>query len=222
MFHGRKGISAVSRLALLDSLFKDYQQVCLGTVQTTLNVGTVFVTLYPNFNLPLSDPFLHETLKIQAQIIGAPMVEGTSATTIHYPVVHRVENYALDLCIPYSDSADALLVKVDSNKVPHISYITKQLANDELLKLKLLPESWINSYKTLHEQAHPVTVHTAEPTFTRKMDKTVEVRFNKSASITHNSALFMTEINIIKFLAPLPLYLRLEPEPMPIHIFIKE
>lgn len=54
-FHGRKGFEAVAQLALLDTQVKEYQQACLGIVQTTLNVGIVFVTLYPNFNIPLTN-----------------------------------------------------------------------------------------------------------------------------------------------------------------------
>ena len=64
-FHGRKGLSAISRISLLDSRFLEYQHAVIGTVQTTLNAGTVFVTLFPNLNMPLKDPHLCDALKVQ-------------------------------------------------------------------------------------------------------------------------------------------------------------
>ncbi|KAK9287575.1 hypothetical protein L1049_015996 [Liquidambar formosana] len=62
-FHGRKGLPAVSRIALLDSRFTEYQHAVIGTVQTTLNASTVFITLSPNFNMPLKDHHLCDALK---------------------------------------------------------------------------------------------------------------------------------------------------------------
>ena len=62
---------AVSGMALLDSRFLEYQHAVIGTVQTTLNARTVFVTLFPNFNMPLKDSHLCDALKVQVQIIGA-------------------------------------------------------------------------------------------------------------------------------------------------------
>ena len=70
-FHGRKGLPAVSRMALLDSRFLGYQHAVIGIVQTTLNARTVFVKLFPNFNMPLKDPHLCDALKVQVQITRA-------------------------------------------------------------------------------------------------------------------------------------------------------
>ena len=73
-FHGRKGLPVVSRISLLDSRFLEYQNAVIGTVQTTLNAGTIFVTIFPNFNMSLKDPHLCDTLKVQVQITGASQV----------------------------------------------------------------------------------------------------------------------------------------------------
>ena len=70
-FHGRKGLPVVSRISFLDSKFLEYQNAVIGTAQTTLNAGTIFVTLFPNFNMSLKDPHLCDALKVQVQIIGA-------------------------------------------------------------------------------------------------------------------------------------------------------
>ncbi|KAH9763297.1 hypothetical protein KPL70_001115 [Citrus sinensis] len=57
-----------ARLAMLDTWFKQYQDVVIGTVLTTLHAGSVLLTFYPNFNLSLQDPNLPTTLKVQVQI----------------------------------------------------------------------------------------------------------------------------------------------------------
>ena len=66
----------------------------LGTVQITLNVGTIFVTLFPNFNMPLKDPPLCDALKVQVQITGASQVQDTYATTLHYQLAYKLQNHA--------------------------------------------------------------------------------------------------------------------------------
>ena len=48
--HERKGLRMVARIALLDTRFKKYQHACIAIVETTLDAGTVFITLFPNFN----------------------------------------------------------------------------------------------------------------------------------------------------------------------------
>ena len=48
-FHGRKGLLIVFRISLLDSRFLKYQKAIIGIVQTTLNAGTVLVTLFSQF-----------------------------------------------------------------------------------------------------------------------------------------------------------------------------
>jgi len=56
----------------------------IGTIQTTLNVGIVFVTLFPNLNMPLKDPLLCDALKVQVHITRASHVQDTCATALHY------------------------------------------------------------------------------------------------------------------------------------------
>ncbi|ESQ50198.1 hypothetical protein EUTSA_v10002304mg, partial [Eutrema salsugineum] len=70
--HGRKSLLGVARVALLDTRYKEYQHACKATIQTTLNAGTIFVTLYPNFNIDLEDLQIYQNMQIQLQITGAP------------------------------------------------------------------------------------------------------------------------------------------------------
>lgn len=44
--HGRKGLPVTARI---DTRFKQYQHVVIGTVLTTLHAGSVLLTFYPNF-----------------------------------------------------------------------------------------------------------------------------------------------------------------------------
>ena len=63
--HGRKGLLVTARLALLDTRFKEYQHVVIGTILITLHAGSILLTFYPNFNLSLDNPNLPTTLKVQ-------------------------------------------------------------------------------------------------------------------------------------------------------------
>ena len=83
-FHGRKGLPAVFRMALLNFRFLEYQHAVIGTIKTTLNAGIVFVILFPNFNMALKYPHLCDALKVQVQITEASQVQDTYATTLHY------------------------------------------------------------------------------------------------------------------------------------------
>ncbi|KAL4561472.1 hypothetical protein LXL04_033638 [Taraxacum kok-saghyz] len=150
-FHGRKGLPAFSRIALVDTRFVEYQHACIGTIQTTLNAGTIFVTFYPNFDMPLNDPSLFTALKAQIQIGGTPQVN-TFQATFHYQMAYRVQNHSLDIMVlGQANSGDALFLDVDSNATPTCTYVPRQLSRDEILKLLL--DKWVTNYEQIH-QAH--------------------------------------------------------------------
>ncbi|KAK4583122.1 hypothetical protein RGQ29_026064 [Quercus rubra] len=103
-FHGRKGLPVVSRISLLDSRFLEYQNAVIGTVQTTLNASTIFVTLFL-----CKDPHLCDALKVQ----------DTFAATLHYQLAYRLQNHAFDMAVPdIAQSNDALLIQVDPGMTP--------------------------------------------------------------------------------------------------------
>ena len=79
-----------------------------------INVGTVFITIFPNFNMSLYDPYLTEALKIQVQIQGAPQAKDSIQATLHHQMVWRVQNHAMDLCLPGGENA--LLLNIDATK----------------------------------------------------------------------------------------------------------
>ncbi|KAH0765028.1 hypothetical protein KY285_000899 [Solanum tuberosum] len=63
-YYGRKGQPIVARISLLDTSFYEYQHENLGTSEITLNAGTVFVTLFPNFNMSLQDPVYNHAIDL--------------------------------------------------------------------------------------------------------------------------------------------------------------
>jgi len=135
-FHGRKGLPIVSRISLLDSRLLEYQNAVIGTVQTTLNVGKVFVTLFPNFNMSLKDPHLCDALKVQVHITRASQVQDTFAATLHYQLAYRLQNHAFDMVEPnIAQSNDALLIQVDTGMTPMCTFVLRQLNKDQMTSL---------------------------------------------------------------------------------------
>ena len=140
---------AVSRISLLDSRFLEYQNAVIGIVQTTLNARTIFVTFFPNFNVPLKDPHLCDALKVQVQITRASQVQDTYAATLHYQLAYMLQNHAFDMVVlDMAQTNDALLIQVDSGKAPICMFVPRQLTRDQMTSL--FPDSWITKYETLH------------------------------------------------------------------------
>lgn len=148
-FYGRKGLPVVSNVAVLDTRFKQYPHATLGTIFSTLNVGIVFITLIPNYNISLQDPHALDCLKLQVQITGAPQVAIAVAATLHYQIAYRIQNHAFDIPIPdFTHNKDALFLKIDAASIPTCTYISRQMPVEELKAL--LPAKWSTQYENLH------------------------------------------------------------------------
>ncbi|KAH9684900.1 hypothetical protein KPL70_013722 [Citrus sinensis] len=168
--HGRKGLPVTARLTMLDTRFKQYQDAVIGTVLTTLHAGSVLLTFYPNFNLSLQDPNLPTTLKVQIQIQGAEQISSAKIATLHHQLVYRLQNHALDLPTPEHHS-DTLMVLAESDQIPTIIQIPRQIPRHELLKL--MPLEWISNYEQFHNNTAPI--QTSESMFERRQDGTVRL-----------------------------------------------
>ncbi|KAL2512846.1 hypothetical protein Adt_18446 [Abeliophyllum distichum] len=174
--HGRKGLPTVARLALLDTRYADYQHVCIGTVETTLNAGTILVTMFPNFNMLIADLQLLPALKFQVQIVGAVPTRITYGATLHYQMVYRIQNYSLDFITPQSPE-DALFLQTETNH-PSCIYVPRQIPRNELHKL--IPETWLTSYEQHHQNsknAQPIQSTTHH--FRRNSKCQVEIMFKR-------------------------------------------
>ncbi|KAH9780730.1 hypothetical protein KPL71_008191 [Citrus sinensis] len=138
---------------MLDTRFKQYQDAVIGTVLTTLHAGSVLLTFYPNFNLSLQDPNLPTTLKVQIQIQGAEQISSAKIATLHHQLVYRLQNHALDLPTPEHHS-DTLMVLAESDQIPTIIQIPRQIPCHELIKL--MPLEWISNYEQFHNNTGPI------------------------------------------------------------------
>ncbi|KAH9762887.1 hypothetical protein KPL70_000974 [Citrus sinensis] len=175
--HGRKGLPVIARLALLDTRFKQYQDTVIGTVLTTLHAGSVLLTFYPNFNLSLQDPNLPTTLKVQVQIQSAEQIYSAKIATLHHQLVYRLQNHALDLPTP-EHHFDTLMVLAESDQIPTIIQILRQIPRHELIKL--MPLEWISNYEQFHNNTAPI--QTSESMFERRQDGTVRMTFQPPPS----------------------------------------
>ncbi|KAJ6979225.1 hypothetical protein NC653_027397 [Populus alba x Populus x berolinensis] len=169
----------------------------------TLNCDTVVVTFYPNFNMALDDPQLHNFLKVQLQITGADQVLDTYQATLHYQMAYRVQNHAFDLVLPVTN--DALLITVDTNQRATCTHVLRQILKEDLQKL--LSSFWITNYEKLHQSSVPI--QSTEPEFTKKVDGTVEIIFKKGKSSTSPPGIFSSSILMVQP-APAPLTVPVE------------
>ncbi|KAH9780573.1 hypothetical protein KPL71_008131 [Citrus sinensis] len=175
--HGRKGLPVTARIAMLDTRFKQYQDAIIGTVLTTLHAGSVLLTFYPNFNLSLQDPNLPTTLKVQVQIQGAEQISSAKIATLHHQLVYRLQNHALDLPT-LEHHSDTLMVLAESDQIPTIIQIPRQIPRHELIKL--MPLEWISNYEQFHNNTAPI--QTSESMFERRQDGTVRMTFKPPPS----------------------------------------
>ncbi|KAH9792731.1 hypothetical protein KPL71_004253 [Citrus sinensis] len=162
---------------MLDTRFKQYQDAIVGTVLTTLHAGSVLLTFYPNFNLSLQDTKMSTALKVQVQIQGAEQISSAKMATLHHQLVYRLQNHALDLPTPDNHS-DALMVLVESDQIPTIIQIPRQIPHHELIKL--MPLEWISNYEKFHNNSAPI--QTSESMFERRPDGTVRMNFQPPPS----------------------------------------
>ncbi|WMV32894.1 hypothetical protein MTR67_026279 [Solanum verrucosum] len=151
----------MARLSLLDTRYYVYQHAKLGMSEITLNTGTVFVTIFPNFNMSLQDPYLTKALKIQVKILGAPQARDSIHAIFHYQLAWRVQNHAIDLSLP--SGQDALFLNVDAtNGTTQCIQILRHINREELVKF--LPDTWVTKYEKL--RVHPQYLFFDEPDLT--------------------------------------------------------
>lgn len=96
-YHGRERQPVVAQMALLHTRYIKYEHACIGTVEATLNIRAVIVTLFPNFTMALSDPNLLSALQVQIQIVRAQQVPSAIIATLHYQMVYKVQDQAFNL-----------------------------------------------------------------------------------------------------------------------------
>ncbi|ESQ50197.1 hypothetical protein EUTSA_v10002254mg, partial [Eutrema salsugineum] len=195
--HGRKCLLVVA--------YKEYQHACISTIQITLNAGTIFVTLYPNFNIAVADLQTYQNMQTQLQITGASQVGNIYVATLHHQMAYRVQNHAMDLSLP-QDTGDSLLIQLKSQHIPSCIHIPKQLPREDLGKL--LPESWVTNYEKLHQSSIPI--QSVDSSIYRRKNGAIEISFKQQDGEKSWHPTFCTKINAIspaKEVQPLRHYL---------------
>ncbi|KAK8479909.1 hypothetical protein V6N13_073382 [Hibiscus sabdariffa] len=143
-FHNKKGLPVATRIALLDSRYKNYQHACLGMVETTLNSGTAVFTVFPNFTLSLKEKTWSTTFVAQIQMIGAPMEPGLVQATLHSQMAYRLQDHVYGL--GKASHADIPLVQVQPNEITITTiHIPASISRQELVAV--LPEAWVSNYE---------------------------------------------------------------------------
>lgn len=83
-------------ISLLDMRFSKDQHTNLGVMEITLDVRIVVVTVFPNFNLYLSNPYSREALKIQV-ILKNPYDTHNIMPALHYQTALQDQNHERNL-----------------------------------------------------------------------------------------------------------------------------
>ncbi|KAH9716901.1 hypothetical protein KPL71_021631 [Citrus sinensis] len=115
---------------------------------------------------------LPTTIKVQIQLQGAEQTPTSKIATLHHQIVYRLQNHALDLPTPYITS-DALMILADTDTIPTIIQIPKQIQKQELLKL--MPLEWLTNYEHFHQNSDPV--QTTEAKFEQRNNGQVKLSF---------------------------------------------
>ncbi|XP_024042795.1 uncharacterized protein LOC127900656 [Citrus sinensis] len=97
--------------------------------------------------------------------------------TLHHQLVYRLQNHALDLPTPNNHS-NALMVLAESDPIPTIIQIPRQIPHHELIKL--MPLEWISNYEKFHNNTAPI--QTSESMFEIRPDGTVRITFRSPPS----------------------------------------
>lgn len=80
----RKNQPVFCKITILYSSNLHYENVVISTVLTTFHVGSVVLTIFPNYNVSLNDNTLSTRLKVQVKITGSDQVPEVMSVTLHH------------------------------------------------------------------------------------------------------------------------------------------
>ncbi|KAH9668417.1 hypothetical protein KPL70_021412 [Citrus sinensis] len=126
----------------------------------------------------MPDSNLTTTLKVQIQLQGAEQIISAKIATLHHQLVYRLRNHALDLPTPQIANSEALMILAESEEIPTIIQIPRQIPRQELIKL--MPLEWLSNYEQFHQNSEPI--QTSESHFQKNSDGTVRLTFKPPPS----------------------------------------
>ncbi|KAK2659658.1 hypothetical protein Ddye_006191 [Dipteronia dyeriana] len=187
--HGKKGLPVTARIALLNIIYKQYEHAIIGTCLSTLYACNISITYYPNFNIPPRDHNLHNCLKVQLQILGAPMLPNSYMATIHHHIAYLFQDHAIDLSIP-GHTGDKIFISTErEDEIPTIIHILKQLPREKLKEV--MPLEWITNYEKAFQNTTPVIA--SDTNYVKQRDgyiKTVYETMTESEASSSTSPVF--------------------------------
>ena len=176
-FQGRKGLPITARSAILDTRFVNYTHALLGTCLSTLNNGSVILTIFPNYTVSLNDPNLPSMLQVQLQIAGAGMVDTSVMANLHHQIVYRLQNHSMDL--PTSTGSDVpVIIANHVNQDSTVLEMATAVSRSELLQH--MPTEWVTNYEkmfTKHE-----SIQATRMSFESLPDGRVKTKFQLPSS----------------------------------------
>ncbi|KAK2658333.1 hypothetical protein Ddye_004866 [Dipteronia dyeriana] len=179
--HRRKCLPVTARIALLNTNYKQYEYTFIDTCLSTLHTGSISLTYYPNFNIPLRDHNLHNCLKVQLQVLGVNMLPNTYKATLHHQIAYWLQGHALDLPIP-SHTGDTIFITVEREyEIPTIIQIPKQLSREKLKEV--IPLEWITNYEKAFQNTTPVI--SSDTKYVKQRDGSIKTVYE---SITESEA----------------------------------
>ncbi|KAK2661766.1 hypothetical protein Ddye_000340 [Dipteronia dyeriana] len=179
--HGRKGLPVTARIALLNNIYKPYERAITGTCLSTFHAGSISLTYYPNFNIPLRDHNLHNCLKVQLQIFGVPMIPNSYMATLHHQIAYRLQDHALDLLIPRHTEDTIFITAKIEDEIPTIIQIPKQIPIEKLKEV--MPLEWITNYEKTFQNTTPVIA--SDVKYVKQRDCTIKIVYE---TITESEA----------------------------------
>ncbi|KAH9734771.1 hypothetical protein KPL71_017496 [Citrus sinensis] len=114
---------------------------------------------------------------LSVQIQGAEQISSAKIASLHHQLVYRLQNHALDLPT-LEHHSDNLMVLAESDQIPTIIQIPRQIPRHELIKL--MPLEWISNYEQFHNNT--ALIQTSESMFERRQDGTVIMTFKPPPS----------------------------------------
>ncbi|KAK2655486.1 hypothetical protein Ddye_008538 [Dipteronia dyeriana] len=152
----------------------------------TLAQGSISLMYYPNFNIPIRDHNLYNCLKVQVQILGAPMLPNSYMATLHHQIAHRLQDHALDLPIP-GHTGDIIFITTEiEHETLAIIQIPKQLPREKLKEN--MPLEWLTNYeKAFQNTSHIIASDTK---YVKQRDGSIKticeaITESKASSSTH-------------------------------------
>ena len=88
----RKALPVTGLIAVLDGRHKRLEDAMISAVQSPLSNGAITFTLFPNYNISISDPYFLEALTMKVKTEGLHLKNQAGHLQISYHLICRLVN----------------------------------------------------------------------------------------------------------------------------------